>query len=62
MKTIALIYGGQSSEHSVSCVTALGVLSAIDQSKFRVIQVGITKSGRFTEFPVSAIDDNLIGD
>ena len=53
MKTIALIYGGQSSEHSVSCVTALGVLSAIDQSKFRVVQVGITKSGRFTEFPVN---------
>lgn len=53
MLTIALIYGGQSSEHSVSCVTALGVLSAIDQSKYRVIQVGITKSGRFADFPVS---------
>lgn len=58
MLTIALIYGGQSSEHSVSCVTALGVLSAIDQSKYRVIQVGIDKSGRFTEFPVS-LDWNL---
>ena len=53
MKTIALIYGGQSSEHSVSCVTALGVLSAIDQSKYRVIQIGITKSGRFTEAAVN---------
>lgn len=53
MQTIALIYGGQSSEHSVSCVTALGVLSAIDQSKYRVIQVGITKSGPFTDSPVS---------
>lgn len=49
MQTIALIYGGQSSEHSVSCVTALGVLSAIDHSKYRVIQIGITKSGRFVE-------------
>jgi D-alanine-D-alanine ligase len=53
MLTIALIYGGQSAEHSVSCVTALGVLSAIDQSKYRVIQVGITKSGRFADFPVN---------
>lgn len=53
MKTIALLYGGQSSEHSVSCVTALGVLSAIDQSEYRVIQVGITKSGRFTESAVN---------
>jgi len=53
MQTIALIYGGQSSEHSVSCVTALGVLSAIDQSKYRVLQIGITKSGQFTEAPLN---------
>lgn len=53
MQTIALLYGGQSSEHSVSCVTALGVLSAIDRSKYRVIEIGITKSGRFTDFPVN---------
>lgn len=53
MQTIALIYGGQSSEHSVSCVTALGVLSAIDQSKYRVIQVGITRLGKFCEFAVN---------
>jgi D-alanine-D-alanine ligase len=53
MQTIALIYGGQSSEHSVSCVTALGVLSAIDQSKYRVLQIGITKSGQFREAPLN---------
>lgn len=53
MQTIALIYGGQSSEHSVSCVTALGVLSAIDQTKYRVLQIGITKSGTFTESAVN---------
>lgn len=55
MQTIALIYGGQSAEHSVSCVTALGVLSAIDQSRYRVLPIGITKSGKFTEY---AIDSN----
>lgn len=54
MQTIALFYGGKSSEHSVSCVTALGVLSAIDQSRYRVIQVGITKTGKFTEYAVNS--------
>ncbi len=54
MQTIALIYGGQSAEHSVSCVTALGVLSAIDQSKYRVLPIGITKSGKFTEHPIES--------
>ncbi|MFZ9744530.1 MAG: D-alanine--D-alanine ligase family protein [Aquiluna sp.] len=47
MKKLALIYGGASPEHSVSCVTALGVLSAIDKKKYQVIPVGITPTGRF---------------
>lgn len=44
---IALLFGGESSEHSVSCVTALGVLGAIDQEKYEVVPLGITKSGKF---------------
>lgn len=44
-KTIVLLFGGRSSEHEISCVTAAGVLSAIDATRFRVIPVGITKSG-----------------
>jgi len=51
---LALIYGGASSEHSVSCVTALGVYSAIDKSKYEVIPVGITQSGKFVLNPISA--------
>jgi D-alanine-D-alanine ligase len=43
--TIVLLFGGRSSEHEISCVTAAGVLSAIDQSRFTVIPVGITKTG-----------------
>lgn len=54
MQTIALIYGGESSEHSVSCVTAVGVLSAIDKSKYQVIEIGITPSGRFVQHSVDA--------
>lgn len=47
MIKLALIYGGASPEHSVSCVSALGVYSAIDKKKYEVIPVGITPSGRF---------------
>lgn len=54
-KRIALLFGGESSEHSVSCVTALGVLGAIDQNRYEVIPVGITKQGKFVQ---AEIDPN----
>jgi D-alanine-D-alanine ligase len=47
-KTVALLFGGRSSEHTISCVTAAGVLEAIDRDKFDVIPVGITIDGAFT--------------
>ena len=45
---ILVLYGGQSSEHAVSCVTAAGVLRAIDTSRFEVVEVGITAAGQWT--------------
>lgn len=47
MIRLALIYGGASPEHSVSCVTALGVYSAIDRKRYEVVPIGVTPSGRF---------------
>ena len=44
---VALVFGGRSSEHEISCVTAGGVLGAIDRDKFDVVPVGITKDGIF---------------
>jgi D-alanine-D-alanine ligase len=61
MQTIALIYGGESSEHSVSCVTAVGVISSIDKTKYEVIEIGITPKGRFVHQPVDLdwkLEDN----
>lgn len=46
--TVALLFGGPSSEHEISCATAAGVLGAIDRNKYQVIPVGITKSGDWT--------------
>lgn len=50
---VVLLFGGRSSEHSISCATAAGVLGAIDRTKYDVIPVGITRQGVF----VPAIDD-----
>lgn len=44
---VALIFGGRSSEHSVSCVTASSVLSAIDTERYDILPIGITKDGRW---------------
>jgi len=44
---VALVFGGRSSEHAISCATAGGVLSAIDRERFEVIPVGITRDGAF---------------
>jgi D-alanine-D-alanine ligase len=42
---VLLLFGGRSSEHSVSCVTAAGVLGALDPETYEVVPVGITRSG-----------------
>jgi D-alanine-D-alanine ligase len=49
-----LLFGGRSSEHSISCATAAGVLGAIDRSRYDVIPVGITRDGAFTLQPDDA--------
>ncbi len=46
--TVAVLFGGRSSEHGVSCVTAGGVLGAIDRDRYDVLAVGITREGRWT--------------
>ncbi|PPL19007.1 D-alanine--D-alanine ligase family protein [Microterricola pindariensis] len=52
--TVALLFGGRSSEHSISCATAGGVLSAIDRERFTVIPIGMTRDGAFTLQPDDA--------
>ncbi|RQP09002.1 MAG: D-alanine--D-alanine ligase [Microbacteriaceae bacterium] len=54
MIRVALLFGGRSSEHGISCATAAGVLSAIDRTRFEVVPVGITRSGAWTLQPDDA--------
>ena len=44
---VAVLFGGKSSEHSISCISAGSVLRAIDRSKYDAIPVGITLAGEW---------------
>lgn len=45
--TVAVIFGGRSSEHAISCVSAAGVMGALEEAGYRVVPVGITTDGRW---------------
>ncbi len=42
---VAVVFGGRSSEHAVSCATAAGVLSAIDRERYDVVPIGVSRDG-----------------
>lgn len=44
---VAVVFGGRSGEHAISCVTAAGVLRAIDRDRWDVVPIGITREGRW---------------
>jgi D-alanine-D-alanine ligase len=44
---VVLLFGGRSSEHEVSCVSARHVAAAMEPERYEVVPVGITKDGRF---------------
>ena len=50
---VAIVFGGRSGEHGISCVTAGSVMKAIDRDKYDVVPVGIATDGRW----VLEVDD-----
>ncbi|GAA2115961.1 D-alanine--D-alanine ligase family protein [Nocardioides bigeumensis] len=44
---VAVVFGGRSSEHAISCVTAGSVLAAIDPEAYDVVPIGIATDGRW---------------
>ena len=42
---VAVVYGGRSSEHAISCISAGSILRNLDPSRFEVVAVGITPEG-----------------
>ena len=50
---MAVVFGGRSTEHAISCVSAGSVLAALDRDRYDVMALGITPDGRW----VAAADD-----
>ncbi|MEW5956317.1 MAG: D-alanine--D-alanine ligase [Chloroflexota bacterium] len=44
---VGIIFGGRSGEHEVSLTSAKGIMSAIDQTRYEVVPIGITKTGEW---------------
>ena len=44
---VAVIFGGESDEHDVSLRSAQTVIDALDQDRYEVVPVGITRGGRW---------------
>ena len=44
---VIVIFGGESAEHDVSCVTAAHVLRALDPERYKVTTVAISRSGEW---------------
>ncbi len=44
---IGVVFGGKSGEHEVSLVSASSVISALDKSKYEVVQIGIAKDDKW---------------
>ncbi len=54
-KTIAILFGGQSSEHEVSCVSASTIISNINEEQYEKLLIGITKEGKWLK--VNSVED-----
>ena len=48
---VAVVFGGRSGEHAISCVSADGILRHLDQDLFDVIPIGITPAGSWVQVP-----------
>ena len=44
---VGVLFGGRSGEHEVSLLSAASILQSIDQKKFEVVPIGITKEGHW---------------
>lgn len=50
---VAVLFGGISGEHEISCISASAVCRHLDTEKYEVLKIGITKKGRWLLYPGS---------
>jgi D-alanine-D-alanine ligase len=60
---IAVVFGGRSAEHAISCVSAGSVIAALDPERYEIVRVGITRDGGWVLADPDqrlAIDDGVL--
>ena len=53
---VAVIYGGRSGEHEISCISAASVIRNLDTARFEVVPIAIDKQGRWHLNDIRLID------
>jgi D-alanine-D-alanine ligase len=60
---VAVVFGGRSAEHAISCVSAGSVIAALDPDRYDVVRVGITRDGGWVlaepDQPLAILDGKL---
>ncbi len=52
---VVVMFGGRSTEHEVSCLTAAGVIASLDPSKYELFAVGISHSGTWHRYDPAVV-------
>lgn len=50
-QTLLMVFGGQSTEHEISCRSVINVINNIDTERYSLLMVGITKEGKWLLVP-----------
>jgi D-alanine-D-alanine ligase len=50
-RRVAVLFGGRSAEHEISCLSARSVIDALDPERVEVVPIGITREGRWHVLP-----------
>ncbi len=57
-KNLAVVFGGRSSEHEVSCISVVTIAKAVNTEKYNLFLVGITEEGKWLKVKdIEAISD-----
>ncbi len=59
-EVLVVIFGGQSSEHEISCMSATNILKCVNKDKYDIILVGITEEGSWKK--VNSVEDISSGE
>jgi D-alanine-D-alanine ligase len=50
-RRVAVLFGGRSAEHEISCISARSVIDALDPERVEIVPIGITREGRWRVLP-----------